>query len=101
MESTERVGVLQSHNHKGEPCGCIITKDDLDRDFQAFIDTPKPVTNPTWPRCECGHRKAKHFRSGVPVRCMWSRPNPETGVIEYCDCTQYWVLEEKLKEVIV
>jgi hypothetical protein len=52
--------------------------------------------NPPWPRCECGHRRSPHVVRGVAGSCKWHRPNKETGKMEWCDCKEYWVLEEKL-----
>lgn len=53
--------------------------------------------NPPWPRCECGHRRAKHFERGMPRSCKWHRVDKKTKKMMVCDCTEYWVLEEKLR----
>jgi len=54
------------------------------------------IQNPPWARCECGHRRAKHFEKGMPVPCKWHRKDPKTGKEVYCDCLEYWVLKEKM-----
>jgi hypothetical protein len=41
MDANDRVGVLQTHNEKGESCGVIIRVQDLDDDIQRLIESPK------------------------------------------------------------
>lgn len=61
-------------------------------------EATKNVQNPPWPRCECGHRRRGHIHKGKTGKCMWHRPNKETGKMEWCDCKEYWVLEQKRVE---
>lgn len=37
MKPEDRVGVIQTHNEKGEPCGIIVYFEDLDDDFQKML----------------------------------------------------------------
>jgi len=70
--------------------------------YKLFVDEvvkSMNLTKPAYPRCECGHRKQKHFEKGIPVPCKWHRPDEKTGKEVHCDCIEYWVLEEKLKGV--